>query len=269
VTLLFAIFKFTVVFLSVLKRKHALSFKLVFVEFAFVLLLALSEVVHTATLELAVDELAFVVRSVLPVVSSLAVLLSGNVFAIELDLALLPGLVTNAVLQVIEPVTLVGGSLGVDEHTFAVGHVKAPLSLVNISVGLGHLALATHAVVLELALVLRAIGPGHHAEAVLDHSSINKSPLAGVLLALLAVAGIFMISNQVSFSALVLQVALKLGLAEHRCARHIHSSHAGLADIAKFADVLKCFLFFALSGNESTDDCLHLNDGGDVYATLS
>lgn len=64
--------------------------------------------VLTFSLEDAVEKLPFVVGSVRPLVLALAVLLTLYVVALELNAALAPSLLAEAVLQVVPPFAFVG-----------------------------------------------------------------------------------------------------------------------------------------------------------------
>jgi hypothetical protein len=85
----------------------------------------------TLALEDTVDEVSFVKASVGPLVATASVLLALIVLAFKLDFALVPGFRAEAVLLVVHPFALVGGSFGVDECTTTIGHTVEPLPLVD------------------------------------------------------------------------------------------------------------------------------------------
>lgn len=113
----------------------------------------------TFTLEHAVYKVTLVVRAVLPLVAALPVFLARDIVALELDFALVPGLTSVTVLQIVRPFTFVSGALRVYKRAVAVGHAVLPLTLVGVAVSLGHAALASHLIVLELAFITGSISP--------------------------------------------------------------------------------------------------------------
>lgn len=129
-------------------------------------------------MEAAVLEQAFVERSIGPFVLTFAFLAPLYVVAFKFNLACAPGLLAEAVLKVIYPLSLIGRTLSVNKYSHTVGHVVLPLSLIDIAVGLGHLPSALHFVDFELTLVIRTIRPFNFAKAVFDCLSINESPLS-------------------------------------------------------------------------------------------
>ena len=91
-------------------------------------------------MEYTVDEVSFVKASVGPLVATASVLLALAVLAFKLDFALVPRFTPEAVLLVVHPFALVGGSLGVDERAATIGHTVEPLPLVDRAVSLDHTA---------------------------------------------------------------------------------------------------------------------------------
>ena len=117
----------------------------------------------TKSLENAVYKVAFVETTVGPLVTTAAVFLSHDVFALKADLALVPSLTPKAVLLVIHPVAFISGALRVDEGSLSVGHAVEPLALVDGAIRLNHSAEPLHLVHAKLALIFRAILPDENA----------------------------------------------------------------------------------------------------------
>ena len=87
-----------------------------------------------------VDEVSFVEASVGPLVATTSVLFALVVLPFKPDFALLPGFRPEAVLLVVHPFALVGGSLGFDERATTISHTVEPLPLVDRAVSLDHAA---------------------------------------------------------------------------------------------------------------------------------
>lgn len=179
--MLLPLLKVSVVAAPIFVRQLALALEQVLREAAFVGALRLRKVVDPLPLEHAIDKIALVEAPIGPLVAPTAILFPLVVLALETDLALLPCLSPHAVLVIIHPFTVIGGSLRVDESAAAIRHAIFPLALVNAAIGLDHASEPLHLIRNELALILRAVWPDQDAKAILNWSSLNESPLALVL----------------------------------------------------------------------------------------
>lgn len=139
---------------TVFERELAFSLEQVLRELPFVRPLGLGEVVHARALENTVYEVAFIVASVGPFISAMAIFLTLVIFALEFNLAFIPGLAAISMLEIIDPIAVVGRALGVYKRAIAVRHAVRPLSLIHATVCLCHPAVAFHLVLPELALIL-------------------------------------------------------------------------------------------------------------------
>lgn len=181
VAFLFALSEVTFVGPTVLVGEPALPLEEVLGEGAFVSALGLGEIVDSLSLEHAINEVALIEASVSPLITTPSILLSLVVLAFKPDLALVPGLLSKAMLLVVHPFTFIGGAFRVDERAATIGHAIQPLTLINRTVGLDHAALPLHHVHSKLSLILGTILPDQYAQAVFDASPIYVAPLALIL----------------------------------------------------------------------------------------
>ena len=110
--------------------------------------------VLTKSLVHVIFEVAIIITAVLLFKSALSGLFTLVVLAFELSLTSVDSLSAEAVLEVINPVSVVSGILlGIFEDTVPVGLALTPLALVDVAVGLLHAPEASHLVAYELPRV--------------------------------------------------------------------------------------------------------------------
>merc|ERR1712048_236596 len=73
--------------------------------------------------------------------------------------AILPGLHTLTILEVILPVTFVLSAIHVNVDSIAIGFVILPLSIVNVAIGMPEFSFAVSLIFPPFALILGVVGP--------------------------------------------------------------------------------------------------------------
>ena len=116
----------------------------------------------TIALELSIDEVTFIEATIFPLEPTLSMLLALEESSSVDSFAVVPALFTLSVLQVIEPIANVSGSVGVNEGAIAISLVLSPVSLVNVTVSVGHAAHTTALSISPHAFVLGSIRPQLH-----------------------------------------------------------------------------------------------------------
>lgn len=114
-TFFFAGLEVPFVHASIFESELSLTFEKILGKLSLVCSLRLRKVVDARTLEHAIDKITIVVASVSPFVSSAPIFLSLIVFALEFNLAFIPSFTAVSVLEVINPIAVVCGSLRIDE----------------------------------------------------------------------------------------------------------------------------------------------------------
>ena len=162
---------------AVLESELTLTFEHVLHEVTLVGLLRLCEVVDTETGEHTVFKITFVVAAIGPLIATATQLLPLDVLATKLDLAKLPRFFPKSMLQIIEPLSVTGATLSVDDTAVPVRHVAFPVTLIDIAVCLCHAASPAHFVVLKLTDVRRSVRPCKHTYSVHDLLPIDFAPI--------------------------------------------------------------------------------------------
>ena len=132
---------------------HAFAFHIIVVEFPFIQLAGVCEVILAITMELTVEEISFI-KSTLKFKSTLARLLSMEECADETDLAKVPRLGALAMLLVVLPLAIVHAPASVNEDTVSIGLTVLPLSLEDVSVSMRHATFSIESTVPRLAIVV-------------------------------------------------------------------------------------------------------------------
>lgn len=110
-------------------------------------------------LELSVNKVSFVVRSVFPRKFSLSILLSLIKISNICCSSVVPSFLAMAVLNIVQPLSYVSRLLCVCEYTDSTSFVVLPVPFINISVRVSHAAVPVCHVPSPLTLVLGAVTP--------------------------------------------------------------------------------------------------------------
>ena len=123
---------------------------------------------------LVVDKVTVVVAAIGLLEPALASLLALEVLSLESGLAAVDLLATMSMLQVVNPLSIIGSILlSVFEDARSVGFALDPHSLVDISIDLLHATESSHLVVDKLAGVEGAVLHSQDADSVSDHRAIS------------------------------------------------------------------------------------------------
>ena len=172
------------------QSQFTLALHVVLVEYTFIDLTRLSEIILSFTVEFSINEITLVHVTIEFKFSFAGFLAIYKVSGIN-NLVVVPLLSSLAVIGVVLPLTLVHGALLVDEYTFAASFALEPLSLVDVSVRVCHSSLAMEQRILCHSLVPGAVWEFHDSHArphrVLLLVTLWDGPLTSVLAALLDV----------------------------------------------------------------------------------
>lgn len=137
----FSIIELTLVSALIWVHHDTCSLDLILNELSLVDLTRIGEVVLAFTMELAIYEISFIGTS-LKLEFTLSSLLSLDKVSSVLDLVEVPDLGTFALLEILNPFTLVETPFGVNENTLSVCFTFIPLALVDVTVSVSHSSLA-------------------------------------------------------------------------------------------------------------------------------
>ena len=141
-------------FIVRLVRPSHFSFALHIVEFeiAFIKPARVSEVIPADSMELAIYEITFIVAA-FKFKLAFSRLLAFHKVAGKLDLIIIPGFCSEAMLLIVLPLTLIHGPVRVDKDAHTIRLSVGPLTLVDVSVCVRHPALAVELLVLRHSLI--------------------------------------------------------------------------------------------------------------------
>lgn len=126
---------------------------------------AVCKVVSSLALKLSIGEISFVVIAI-ELKSAFTSFFAFDEISFVLDGAVVPCLSSLAMVDIIVPLSLVHGAIGVDESTLAIGFSTFPLALVDVSVGVGHATFSFEETGFCLTLEHGAVGELDGAETL-------------------------------------------------------------------------------------------------------
>lgn len=165
--------------------KSTFAFKDVFSKLTLVGTLTFSKEVSSPAGKFTVVEFSIIIGAVLPLVAAMPDLLSLKELAFEADLSVVPGLHAVAMLLVVLPLPITCPALRVNNAAVSVGHVVDPVTLINVTIGLDHAPAALHFVIAELADVLGSVRELEDPKAVHNFFASDLAPLSLILLSIL------------------------------------------------------------------------------------
>lgn len=150
--MILAINKIACILFAVFELERAFSVELVVAELPLVGLIEISEVVGAFAVKHVIHEVALVEGTVGPLLDTMY-LFAIRVFAFELDVAHRVDLLTSAVLQIVQPLSIENGAVGIHVCSASTGESVLDLTLIHLAAIFGNAAEATHLSQRELAFV--------------------------------------------------------------------------------------------------------------------
>jgi hypothetical protein len=152
----FAIDKFTLIPSSIGPCHLTVSHYIIFLEFSLINFATISEKVCSLSLKLSVGEITLIVIAI-EFESTFSSFFTLDELSFVLDGAIVPGFGTHAMVDVVEPLTLVHRAIGIDKGSLAISFSTFPLTLVDVSVGVCHATFAFKETCFSLSLVHAAV----------------------------------------------------------------------------------------------------------------
>lgn len=166
-TLHLSSFEFAIVYRLVGPRHLSFPFHIVVFKLAFIESARVCEIVLAKSMELAVNEVTFVV-STFELKPAFPGLFALDEFASKLNLIIIPRFRSVSVLLIVLPHTFIHGPIGIDKYAHAVGFSVYPFALVDVAICMSHTAFAIELLVLGHTLVCGSIGELDYSYAFPD-----------------------------------------------------------------------------------------------------